>query len=167
LTRCDVTRRAARRHPRLTTLFALAFAFACGPRAETAAPASYPVRGEVVSMPGAGGREVLIRHESVPGLRNAAGEVVGMESMTMPFALGEDVDRATLAVGDRIEFVLEVRWDDRDPVTVTQVTKLPPGTRLEFDPPQPEAATPVSPEGETPSPPEGETPSPPGGETPR
>jgi len=151
-----VTPRAARR--RLTSLFALALAVGCGPRAEPAAPATYNVRGEIVSMPTPGGREALIRHESVPGLRSAAGEVVGMESMTMPFALGEDVDRASLAVGDRIEFVLEVRWDDRDPVTVTRITKLPPGTRLEFDPPQPAGEAPSLPEGETPNPPEGKTP---------
>ena len=139
--------------PRLAKLVIAAALLAtsgCGRAAKPPAPADvYTVRGEIVSLPGARG-EILIRHEAVPELRDAAGKTVGMESMTMPFALADPVDRSALAVGDRIEFVLEVRWDASNPVSVTKISKLAPGTRLAFDEPQPEGATPDAPEGETP-----------------
>jgi hypothetical protein len=139
---------------------ALASASGCGraPDRGPMAPDTYTVRGEILSMPGPQGREALIRHEAVPGLRDADGKAVGMASMTMPFVLGADVDRAAFAPGDRVEFVLEVRWDARDPVTATKLRKLAPGTRLEFDPPQPAPEPTAPPAGSTPKPPEGNTP---------
>lgn len=111
---------------------------ACGDRsAPPAAPpdGSYTVRGEIVQLPRAGGREIMIRHEAVPDLRDASGKVVGMESMTMSFPLAPDVDPAALAVGERISFTLEVRWNAADAVLVRNVVPLPAGTRLAFDPP--------------------------------
>jgi hypothetical protein len=152
----------------LAGALALAPTLGCGraPAPGPNSPDTYTVRGEILSMPGPGGREALIRHEAVPDLRDAEGKAVGMASMTMPFILGADVDRSAFAPGDRVEFVLEVRWDARDPVTATKLRKLEPGTRLEFDPAQP-AAAPGAPEGATPASPEGDTPSPPEGATPR
>ena len=119
---------------------ALALLAGCGaPSAPPAGPpdATYAVRGEIRQLPRPEGNEILIRHEAVPDLKDANGKVVGMASMTMPFALGAGVDRSRLAVGDRISFTLEVRWNAGDPVTVTNVAPLPPGTRLDFDPPAP------------------------------
>jgi hypothetical protein len=126
---------------RALALFA-ALAAGCGERpAPPAGPpdATYRVRGEIVRPPRPGSDEILIRHESIPGLADSEGQAVGMASMTMPFALGPGVDRAALAAGRRIEFTLEVRWDSDRPVTATGIAPLPPGTRLEFDPPSGES----------------------------
>lgn len=117
---------------------ALTLPLGCGaPAAPPAGPpdASYAVRGEIRQLPRPEGNEILIRHEAVPDLKDSSGKVVGMASMTMPFALGADVDRSRLAVGDRISFTLEVRWNAGDPITVTKLAPLAPGTRLDFDPP--------------------------------
>ncbi len=119
-------------------VFLLPLLAACGEQAKPATnsppDATYVLRGEIVQLPQPGGHEVLIRHEAVPELRDAQGKVVGMAAMTMPFALGADVDRSRLAVGERISFTLEVRWNSSTPVTVTNAVPLPPGTRLGFDP---------------------------------
>ena len=133
------------RAPAVLGALALPALLACGGGAAPPAgppDATYLVRGEIRQTPRPGGREVLIRHESIPDLRDEKGIVVGMESMTMPFAIGPDVDRSLLAAGRRIEFTLEVRWSAASPVTVARVAPLPEGTRLEFDAPaaQPEEA---------------------------
>ncbi|KAB2959116.1 MAG: copper-binding protein, partial [Thermoanaerobaculia bacterium] len=118
---------------------------ACGgnkpaPPAASAAPqASYTVRGEIVRLPGPDSAEVLIRHEPIPDFKNPAGEVVGMDSMTMPFRLAAGESLEGLAVGARVEFRLEMRWSGGAPATVSAFTALPPGTRLSFDPPAPES----------------------------
>lgn len=123
----------------LTVLFA-----ACGGGTPAPAPAAgpdatYAVRGEIVRLPGAEAHEIWLRHEAVPGFKDPDGKVVGMESMTMPFALGRDAQVAGLAVGDRVAFRLEMRWQGSPPAAATAFEKLPAGTRLAFDPP--EAAT--------------------------
>lgn len=131
--------RARGRGPTFGLLLALALGIACGnePAATPGPPdATYRVRGEIRQLPGPNGREILIRHEAIPELRDAKGAVVGMDSMTMPFTLGADVDRTGLAEGQRIEFTLEVRWDGGDPIVVRELTALPAGTRLGFDPPE-------------------------------
>jgi Cu/Ag efflux protein CusF len=116
---------------------------ACGgAKAPAAAPDVYSVRGEIRALPGAGGREVMIHHEAIPALRDASGKTFGMESMTMSFPVAPEVELSGLAIGDRVEFGLEVRWDARDPVRVIRLAKLPPGAPLAFDEPQPEAVTP-------------------------
>jgi hypothetical protein len=71
------------------------------------------------------------------------GKVVGMDAMTMPFPLAPGVNAGGLAAGDRIEFVLELRWQDaKGPVVVARLSKLPTGTRLSFDAAQGAGATP-------------------------
>jgi len=137
--------RLARRRS-LATLAALAslavFSGACGrPAPAPAGPpdGSYSLRGEIRQLPRPEGDEILIHHEAVPDLKDASGKVVGMDSMTMGFALDPSVDRSALAEGQRISFTLEVRWNASPAARVTNVAPLPAGTRLSFDPP--EAAT--------------------------
>jgi hypothetical protein len=80
------------------------------------------------------GAEVNIFHEDMPDFRSQIGEVVGMESMSMPFPVAGPEMLEGLAVGDRVEFRFEVRWEGRgSPLLLTHVEKLPPGTRLEFE----------------------------------
>ena len=111
-------------------------ALACGnePPAPSGPPDGvYAVRGEIVQLPRPGGHEVMIRHEAIPDLKDAKGKVVGMDTMTMTFGLGADVDRSQLAAGGRYSFTLEVRWNGLPPTTVRGFTPLPAGTRLSFD----------------------------------
>lgn len=117
-------------------LVLLPLALACS--APSAAPpdASYTVRGEIVRLPPAPGGEILIRHEAIPDFRGMNGEIVGMDAMTMPFPLAPEAKLDGLAVGDRVEFLLELRWQDaRSPVAVARIAKLPAGTALDFGAP--------------------------------
>jgi hypothetical protein len=118
----------------------LAVLGACGGRETPALPppdAVYELRGEIVKLPAEPGGELWIHHEAIPSFRGSDGELTGMEAMTMPFTHHADdpLELAGLAVGDRIAFRLEVRWQgEAPPAMVTGVRKLPDGTRLEFDP---------------------------------
>lgn len=94
------------------------------------------MRGEIVRLPAAGAREIILRHEAVPDLRDESGKVVGMEAMTMPFTLARDVGLEGLAPGDRIAFTLEMRWQDpREIARISRIEKLPAGTTLSWEAP--------------------------------
>lgn len=108
---------------------ALAFALAvagCAPKetAPAVAPDRYEVRGEIVGLPSVGSREIMVKHDAVPGFKDDTGKVVGMEGMTMPFTLGEGVSTDGLAAGDPVSFTLEVDWSSkRDPVRIVRLAK--------------------------------------------
>jgi Cu/Ag efflux protein CusF len=95
--------------------------------------ATYRVRGEIARLPASPGGEISIRHESIPAFRDRQGEVVGMMAMIMPFGVAPDASLDGLAVGDRVDFRLDIRWSASPPTAVGDFRKLPPGTRLEFD----------------------------------
>lgn len=94
----------------------------------------YTTRGVVVSLPRweDAGSQLQIRHEAIPEFRDAGGEVVGMESMTMPFP-AEEALLVNIAAGDKVEFDFEVSWTGSPPLRVTRIAKLPPETRLGFE----------------------------------
>ena len=93
------------------------------PKAASAAT-SYDVRGEVVKLPAEGSTEITLKHESIPGFRNAEGAVVGMDAMTMPFEVADGVSVAGLVPGDGVAFTLTVDWSKgRDAVLVTKLVK--------------------------------------------
>ena len=130
---------------RLVRLFALALVpfmdLAC---AKGTAPApkgpdqTYRVRGEIARLPegGSGAPEIWIRHEAIPDFTGEDGQRIGMDSMTMPFALDPAVSLQSIAVGDKVAFTLEVRWTDRAaPAKVVRLEKLPSETELVFGPP--------------------------------
>jgi hypothetical protein len=97
------------------------------PEESVAAAQVYTVRGEITQLPNPGrpdGAELYIRHEAIPDFVDTEGATVGMEAMTMGFPIGPDVDLKGLAVGDPIEFRLEVRWDGKPPVLVSKVDKV-------------------------------------------
>jgi Cu/Ag efflux protein CusF len=127
---------------KITTLAILAIlGIGCGD-GDTPEVARHTVRAEIVKLPDPPGSEVFLRHEAIPDFRDATGRTVGMTTMTMPFALGPGVRLDGYAPGDRIEVDFEVRWSGSgDPLRIVRVERLPPGTRLEFDPaPDPGAA---------------------------
>ena len=114
---------------------------ACSPPPPSPAPAgpdqSYAVRGEIVRLPDPADpqNEIWIRHEAIADFATDAGEVVGMDAMTMPFGVADGLDLAGFEVGDKIRFTLEVRWADRaQPAKVTAVEKLPADIELVFAP---------------------------------
>ena len=90
---------------------------------------TYFVRGIVVELPGEG-RDLVIRHESIPEFMNIKGEIVGMNSMQMPFPLGADASLEGIAVGDKVRFVLEVDWAPS--YSIVEISTLAPETELDF-----------------------------------
>lgn len=115
------------KHALLAALFALPIV-ACntaGEKAPPAAPAVYQVQGEILRLPDATSADLLIRHEAIPDFRDEAGKVVGMDAMTMPFAIAEGVSLAGLAPGDTVKFTLETAWErPRNAVQVVQIEKV-------------------------------------------
>jgi len=125
----------------LLTLLATALLAACGGEEPAQEPAVvYASRGIVRQLPKAprGGAELRILHEAMPDFRSQNGDLVGMESMSMPFPVAEAEIFEGLAVGDRVRFEFEVRWEgEGSPLLLTHIEKLPPDTRLGFEgPPQ-------------------------------
>ncbi|MEO8277442.1 MAG: copper-binding protein [Thermoanaerobaculia bacterium] len=122
-------------------------ACAKAPAPPSAPPDIYAMRGEIVRLPAAGEREVILRHEAVPGFRDDAGKIVGMDAMTMPFTLSAAALAGAvqnLATGDRVAFTLEVRWSDpHDTIVISGISRLPAGERLAWE--ARVDATPVSP----------------------
>lgn len=92
----------------------------------------YEVRGEVTRLPSAGVDALSVRHEAMPGFVGIDGEVVGMESMTMPFPVGEGVELDGVEVGDKVGFTLEVEWEGDPPYRITRVEELGADTVLDL-----------------------------------
>lgn len=103
---------------------------------ELPAATVYEVRGVVrqVRQQGTEGKTQLsILHEAIPDFVGIDGEVVGMKSMTMPFAVAEDVDLTTIEPGSRVRFELSVDWNRGDPGLITSIEVLPEDVLLEFE----------------------------------
>ncbi len=92
----------------------------------------YELRGEVTRLPSAAEPALSVHHEAVPGFVGIDGEVVGMESMTMPFPLAEGVALEGVAPGDRVRFTLEVEWEGDPPYRITRIEELAAGTALDL-----------------------------------
>lgn len=116
-----------------TLLLPLAACAGPQPPAPPAGNADYEVRGEIAKLPDATPPQIWIRHEAIADFRNEQGEVVGMESMTMPFSVAPGLSLEGFAPGDRIGFRLEMRWGDRAAASVARIEKLPEGTRLAWE----------------------------------
>jgi len=109
------------------------------PEAEGVAPAgsevhSYDIRGEIVELPDPGDplSGLYIHHEAVDGWVSMEGEVVGMDSMTMPFPVADDLSFEGIEAGDKVTFTLQVAYDGDPTFQVTRVEKLPDDTELDF-----------------------------------
>lgn len=102
----------------------------------------YESRGIVRQLPATNAPkpEVYIQHEAIDEFVDHDGNVVGMESMAMPFPVAKIDDLEGLAVGDKIAFSFEVRWEGGHPLRLTELQALPSDTRLGFE------ATPSEPE---------------------
>jgi hypothetical protein len=66
----------------------------------------------------------MVHHEAIPEFVDRKGERSGMDSMTMPFEVAEEVPLAGVAPGDKVEMTFEVRWKDAS-LRVVRLTELP------------------------------------------
>lgn len=83
----------------------------------------YTVRGVLETLPDRDGK-ITIHHEAIPDFINMEGKRNGMPSMSMPFEVAENVSLSGFAVGDKIEFTLEVRWKAPEVLSIPRITKL-------------------------------------------
>lgn len=93
----------------------------------------YTVRGEIEDLPADEGDAVQIHHEEVPDFVDRAGEETGMDSMSMPFGLGDDVSLEALEEGDLVEFTFEVDWEDPQVSRVVEIEPLPEDAELDLE----------------------------------
>jgi hypothetical protein len=117
----------------LTALVLTSGLVACSaPEQESAV--TYHLRGQVTALPDPADplSDLRIRHEPVDDFVSMDGEVVGMDSMNMPFPVGGGVDVSDLQVGDKVAFTMVVDWDADVPYQVTEIEVLPPDTELVF-----------------------------------
>ncbi len=104
----------------------------------TPAEYSYTSRGVVVGLPEAkfrpGGVIYLqLHHENIPDFTLENGVKAGMNEMIMDFpTISPGVSFAGLKIGDKVEFVMEVRWKSEPRFVVTKLERLDPGTTLEL-----------------------------------
>ena len=89
------------------------------------------MRAEVMQLPEKPGGYVMLRHEAVDDFTDESGAVVGMDSMVMPFPVARGNSLDGLAVGDKIEAVMEVDWSQGF-MQLERIKKLPPETALHF-----------------------------------
>jgi len=117
--------------------FALSSMVACsGPgEGEPAEVRRYQVRGQVVRPvdTSAAERSLWITHEAIPDFVGIDGEVEGMHSMTMPFALDPSLETSGLAKGTKVRFELTVDWAAAQAGTITAIEILPAETTLSFE----------------------------------
>ena len=116
--------------------FVIAAVLGCGAAPEPLSVDTYSTRGIVRRMPSGGpaGQELYIHHEAIAAFKDSRGEVVGMESMAMPFPVAEPALLNGLQAGDRVEFDFEVSWEGSPPLRIIRLTELPADTRLSFEP---------------------------------
>lgn len=94
----------------------------------------YEVRGQLVELPDPEDplSSFIVHHEAIDNFRNMEGEIQGMDSMTMPFPLADDISLEGVSVGDRVVMDLVVDWEADPVIQVTRVEKLAPDTELDF-----------------------------------
>lgn len=95
----------------------------------------YEVRGRVARSIESGTTEstIWLQHEAIPDFVGITGEVEGMESMVMPFAVADDLDLSSLEVGARVRFELTVDWSAAVPGRITRIERLAAETILSFE----------------------------------
>ena len=113
-------------------------------REPEAPPEIYRVRGLVRQLPAPNKThgDVLVKHEAIPSFKDADGNIVGMETMSMPFPLADIALLTGVEVGDKVDMEFEVNWHGGNPLRVTAIEKLPEGTSLAFEDAEPVPAEP-------------------------
>ncbi|MBB6430719.1 copper-binding protein [Algisphaera agarilytica] len=111
-----------------------------GPEAvDSAEPTSttYVVRGVISTLPYPDNpaSSLNVKHEAIPDFVDAQGKTVGMDTMTMPFPVADDLDLSSFSVDDKVEVTFVVTWGGEDQGwTATQLSPLPEDAELDFTP---------------------------------
>ena len=124
------------------------------------ADATYSTRGQVMELPSTAGGELAVHHEAVPDFRDSEGKPEHMESMSMPFAVANDVSLAGIAPGDKVAITFEVRWNAQPALRVVKLEELPESTALDLGGPTLELVAPLGSGKTTAKPTPGPTPAP-------
>lgn len=101
---------------------------------------TYTVRGQIEELPIPGKRrsELRVHHEAIDNFTNGEGKVVGMGAMIMEFPPAKGVSLEGFAVGDPVELIFSVWWEQGAASWyATKLTKLPADTKLTFGPAKP------------------------------
>lgn len=115
----------------LLALFPL-LAAGCGGRTEErTAGNTYTVRARVQQLPSQGSG-LYLEHEAIDNYVARSGKVEGMDSMTMPFPVGDDVSLEGIQPEDIVEVQLHIDWEADRPVEITAIRELPRDTQLDF-----------------------------------
>lgn len=106
----------------------------------------YVIRGEVISVPQADkpGTQFIVKHEPIDNFRDAGGQIVGMNTMGMPFTPGKDLSLEGIRPGDKIEMRWFLQWKPGVKEYVESVQKLPKETQLRFGAAHPPVASPAA-----------------------
>ena len=114
------------------------------PAAAASDAQTYVVRGEVISVPQAGkpGTQFIVKHEPVDNFRDASGQIVGMNTMAMPFTPGKGVSLEGIRPGDKIEMRWVIQWKPEAKEYLESVRKLPAETQLRFGKAHPPTTSP-------------------------
>jgi hypothetical protein len=106
----------------------------CSKRGEPAeADQTYTVRGAVERMPTPSDHHMYVRHEAIPDFVHEDGVARGMDSMSMPFDIGEGVSTDGVTVGTKVTMTFEVRWKSSHRLRITAIEALPADTELQFE----------------------------------
>ena len=73
---------------------------------------------------------ISVSHEAIPEFRDRSGKKIGMEPMKMNFGRLQGVTIEGIDAGDKVEMQVEVRWDQRPPLRISALKKLPDDTQL-------------------------------------
>jgi Cu/Ag efflux protein CusF len=116
----------------LFTLLPLLAAGCAGRTEENATGHTYTVKGRVRQVPAQGSGDFYLEHEAIDNYVARSGKVEGMDSMTMPFPVGENVSLEGIQPDDIVEVQLHIDWEADRPVEITAIRELPRDTQLDF-----------------------------------
>ncbi len=90
---------------------------------------TYTLRAVVTALPNPPKQALRLHHEAIPNFVGHDGKVEAMDEMEMEFPfLSAKLDG--IAVNDKVEAVMEIRWKAKEVFLLTSIRKLPADTKL-------------------------------------
>ena len=120
--------------PRFLAFFTgLLLLASCEDRKPTLPPAdqTYTLRAVVTALPNPPKQALRLHHEAIPNFVGHDGKVEAMDEMEMEFPfLAPEAKLDGIAVSDKVEAVMEIRWKAKEVFLLTSIRKLPADTKL-------------------------------------